>query len=107
VDSEAAQLRVVDGLVPAEGSGVHAKFSLPFWFTKSRICWRKRATLPSTVSAHSGPHRFRKDGYVFLGESPSKKSVARDRAGLITRPQCIAALDAAVAGVIPTLKPEN
>lgn len=26
-----------------------------------------------------GPHRFRKDGYVFLGESPSKKSVARLR----------------------------
>jgi RNA-directed DNA polymerase len=26
-----------------------------------------------------GPHRFRKDGYVFLGRSPSKKSVARLR----------------------------
>ena len=26
-----------------------------------------------------GPHRFRKDGHVFLGESPSKKSVARLR----------------------------
>ena len=24
-----------------------------------------------------GPHRIRKDGYVFLGRSPSKKSVAR------------------------------
>jgi RNA-directed DNA polymerase len=26
-----------------------------------------------------GPHRFRKDGYVFLGMSPSRKSVARLR----------------------------
>ena len=26
-----------------------------------------------------GPHRFRKDGYVYLGMSPSKKSVARLR----------------------------